>query len=166
MSDQANKSNRGDRAGSERDWDRRTFLKQGAFAGASVLGLRSDRPHRAHARTRRARRHASSGPPPPNILTIIVDQLRTPVWMPPSSPAASVMPNLAALRERSVSFERHYTAANDCSPSRSVLLTGLHTHQTGVMITGAGWLDPRFPDVGHDCWRRWATRRPTTASGT
>jgi Sulfatase len=47
-----------------------------------------------------------------------------------------------------VSFERHYTASNDCSPSRSVLLTGLYTHQTGVMITGSGWLDPRFPTWG------------------
>jgi arylsulfatase A-like enzyme len=129
----------------EHRWDRRTFLKHGAFAGASLLGLRS---HHGHTQAKRHRRHGTSGYSPPNILTIIVDQLRTPVWMPPSSPAAVVMPNLAALRQRSVSFERHYTAATDCSPSRSVLLTGLHTHQTGVMITGAGWLDPRFPTWG------------------
>jgi arylsulfatase A-like enzyme len=130
-------------------WDRRTFLKQGALAGVGMLGLRGHHSH-AHVRTKRRRRDLGSSPrsDAPNILTIIVDQLRTPVWMPASAPAASVMPNLAALRERSVSFERHYTAANDCSPSRSVLLTGLHTHQTGVMITGAGWLDPRFPTWG------------------
>jgi arylsulfatase A-like enzyme len=130
-------------------WDRRTFLKQGALAGAGLLGLRH---HHAHprVRTKRHRRAPGSSPRPdaPNILTVIVDQLRTPVWMPASAPAAAVMPNLAALSQRSVSFERHYTAANDCSPARSVLLTGLHTHQTGVMITGAGWLDPRFPTWG------------------
>ncbi len=68
--------------------------------------------------------------------------------MPASYGPAAAMPNLAALRQRSVSFERHYTAANDCSPSRSVLLTGLYTHQTGVMITGTGWLNPAFPTWG------------------
>jgi arylsulfatase A-like enzyme len=129
-------------------WDRRTFLKHGALAGAGLLGLH---PRHTHAHAKHHRRHASDPSPrpdAPNILTIIVDQLRTPAWMPQAVTAASVMPNLAALRQRSVSFERHYTAANDCSPARSVLLTGLHTHQTGVMITGAGWLDPRFPTWG------------------
>ncbi len=58
------------------------------------------------------------------------------------------MPRLRELRRRSVSFERHYTAANDCSPARNVLLTGLYTHQTGVMLTGGSWLDPRFPTWG------------------
>jgi arylsulfatase A-like enzyme len=130
-------------------WDRRTFIKQGALAGAAALGFGVDPAGALARRTRRHRRHGgSSSYSPPNILTIIVDQLRTPAWMPASSPAAQVMPNLAALRRRSVSFERHYTAANDCSPSRSVLLTGLHTHQTGVMITGAGWLNPQFPTWG------------------
>jgi hypothetical protein len=130
----------------EHRWDRRTFIKQGALASASLLGLRS---HLAHPPAKHRRRHrASERSKPPNILTIIVDQLRTPVWLPPAVTAASVMPNLAALRARSVSFSSHYTAANDCSPSRSVLLTGLYTHQTSVMITGAGWLDPRFPTWG------------------
>jgi arylsulfatase A-like enzyme len=130
-------------------WDRRTFIKQGAFAGASLLGLR---PHHARPSAKRKRRQGITGhaarPSAPNILTILVDQLRTPAWMPPAATAAAVMPNLAALSARSVSFENHYTAANDCSPSRSVLLTGLYTHQTSVMITGAGWLDPSFPTWG------------------
>ena len=47
-----------------------------------------------------------------------------------------------------MSFERHYTAANDCSPARAALLTGLYTHQTGCMITGASTLDPGFPTWG------------------
>jgi hypothetical protein len=68
--------------------------------------------------------------------------------MPPGYELQSIMPNLAALRAQSVSFERHYTASNDCSPSRSVLLTGLYTHQTGVMITGSGWLPPAIPTWG------------------
>ena len=123
--------------------DRRTFIKRGAFsAGAVALGI--------DTRSGRKRTLVKSGAASdqPNILTIIVDQLRAPVWMPASAPFASVMPNLAALASKSVVFERHYTAANDCSPARSVLLTGLHTHQTGCMVTGASWLDPRFPTWG------------------
>src|SRR5271156_6163277 len=113
--------------------DRRTFIRQGALAGAALLGLGAERVGSPAKRPAHHRRRASSsGFSPPNILTIIVDQLRTPVWMPPAWGPAQAMPNLAALRARSVSFERHYTAANDCSPSRSVLLTGLYTHQTGV----------------------------------
>ncbi|MGH2864799.1 MAG: sulfatase-like hydrolase/transferase, partial [Solirubrobacteraceae bacterium] len=133
----------------ERRWDRRTFIKQGALAGASLAGLR---PSHARKRAKHRRRRVSPGhrarASAPNILTIIVDQLRTPVWMPAAAVASSVMPNLEALSARSVSFAGHYTAANDCSPSRGVLLTGLYAHQTGVMITGAGWLDPRFPTWG------------------
>ena len=132
---------------SEHGLNRRTFIKRGALGAAGVLGL----PAAAHARAATApgRRHARRArAKPPNILTIIVDQLRTPVWMPAAYPPASVMPNLATLAEGSVGFARHYTAANDCSPSRSVLLTGLYTHQTGVLATGSSWLDPRFPTWG------------------
>jgi len=133
----------------EHRWDRRTFIKQGALASAGLLGLPSHNGGtpltRKHSRKRSKHR---ARPSAPNILTIVVDQLRTPVWLPAAVAASSVMPNLAALSARSVSFEGHYTAANDCSPSRSVLLTGLYAHQTGVMITGAGWLDPRFPTWG------------------
>lgn len=132
---------------SNTDSSRRTFIKQGAFAaGASALNLHGHKRrghgarHEGGGRGRKRRR--------PNILMIIVDQMRTPVWMPAGATGAALLPNLTALKRRSVSFERHYTASNDCSPARSVLLTGLHTHQTGVMITGGSWLDPRFPTWG------------------
>jgi arylsulfatase A-like enzyme len=132
----------------EGGWDRRTFIKRGALAAAGLVGFRGFGGARATPGARRTARLRPSHPAQPNILTIIVDQLRTPVWMPASLPPTAVMPNVAALGERSVSFDGHYTAANDCSPSRSVLLTGLYTHQTGVMVTGSGWLDPRFPTWG------------------
>jgi arylsulfatase A-like enzyme len=120
---------------------RRTFLEQGAFAAGSLaLGL--------HVNKRRPPRHDPKRRRPPNILVIVVDQMRTPVWMPAAAPQASVTPHIWGLRDASVSFESHYTASNDCSPSRAVLLTGLYTHQTGVMITGDSWLDPRFPTWG------------------
>jgi arylsulfatase A-like enzyme len=85
---------------------------------------------------------------PPNILVVMVDQMRTPQWFSNGSAAKRLMPNLARLREGAVSFAGHYTAANDCTPARSALLTGLHTHQTGCMITGGSTLDPGFPTWG------------------
>jgi arylsulfatase A-like enzyme len=80
---------------------------------------------------------------------IIVDQLRFPQWFSPAAVGGpGLPPNLASLRRGAVSFERHYTASNDCTPSRSTLLTGLYTHQTGCMITGGSTLDPGFPTWG------------------
>ncbi len=68
--------------------------------------------------------------------------------MPAAALPAALTPNLLALRAGAVSFERHYTAANDCTPSRGALLTGLHAQQTGCLITGDSRLDPGFPTWG------------------
>ena len=89
----------------------------------------------------------------PNILVILVDQLRFPQWFSPDPSGMGLPPNLRGLRQDAVSFGSHYTASNDCSPARSTLLTGLYTHQTGCMITGGSTLDPGFPDVGDDAAR-------------
>jgi arylsulfatase A-like enzyme len=133
--------------------DRRTFLKQGVLAAGSLaLGVGG-----ASAPGRPGRQGGSgrvgSGSRPragraPNILVVVVDQLRTPVWLPPAAQPAALTPNLAALRAGAVSFERHYTAANDCTPSRSALVTGLYSQQTGCLITGDSRLDPGFPTWG------------------
>jgi len=120
--------------------DRRTFLKRGLALGGLAGGGAA------------IWEAASSGPPPrrvPNILVIIVDQLRFPQWFSPAAVGGpGLPPNLASLRRGAVSFERHYTASNDCTPARSTLLTGLYTHQTGCMITGGSTLDPGFPTWG------------------
>jgi arylsulfatase A-like enzyme len=135
--------------------DRRTFIKQGLLAAGSVVlgssarssagahGRRDPQPHggRGGHRSRSVRR-------PPNILVILVDQLRAPVWLPAATQLGALTPNILALRSHSVSFERHYTVANDCSPSRGALLTGLYSHQTGCLITGNSRLDPGFPTWG------------------
>jgi arylsulfatase A-like enzyme len=84
----------------------------------------------------------------PNILVIMVDQLRTPCWFSATPAAARLMPNLARLRDGGVCFDSHYTASNDCTPARSTMLTGLYTHQTGCMITGGSTLNPGFPTWG------------------
>jgi arylsulfatase A-like enzyme len=134
------------------DSDRRTFIKRGLLAAGSLIGapaLTTDGGrHRKPAPRHRHSHRSAAKRRPPNILVVMVDQLRTPVWMPPTTQPALAMPNLAALRAGAVSFERHYTAANDCSPSRGALLTGLYSHQTGCLITGNSRLDPGFPTWG------------------
>ena len=91
---------------------------------------------------------------------IVVDQLRFPQWFSPNPAGLGLPPNLQRLSQGAVSFARHYTASNDCSPARSTLLTGLYTHQTGCMITGGSTLDPGFPTWGtmlreHGYSTRW-----------
>jgi arylsulfatase A-like enzyme len=133
--------------------DRRTFIKQGLLsAGALALGGGTHAGNAGaatgHRHQRATHRQVKAARRPPNILVILVDQLRTPVWMPQGLPPATVMPNLASLRSGAVNFEGHYTASNDCSPSRGALLTGLYSHQTGCLITGNSRLDPGFPTWG------------------
>ncbi len=147
--------------------DRRTVLKRGLIAGGLLTGAggaiaaaartgvsasapasTTRSPHKPAATAAPSPRKQAPGPARPNILVIVVDQLRFPQWFSPGPTTLGLPPNLQRLREGAVSFARHYTASNDCSPSRSALLTGLYTHQTGCMITGGSTLDPGFPTWG------------------
>ncbi len=128
---------------------RRTLVKGGLVGGAALAGggvavgllSSADGGSKKRALPASARR-------PPNILVVLVDQLRTPQWFQNGARASRLMPNLARLRDGAVSFEGHYTAANDCSPSRAVLLTGLYSQQTGCLVTGGSTLAPAFPTWG------------------
>jgi len=126
---------------------RRSLLKRGAVAATAVGTLgRASGAARAAARLIQSPRRAVAGAP--NVLVIIVDQLRLPQWWQAQSAAAALMPNLAALRSGAVSFASHYTAANDCTPARGTMLTGLYSHQTGCLVTGGSTLAPAFPTWG------------------
>jgi arylsulfatase A-like enzyme len=151
----------------DRRVNRRTFLKGGLVVGgvlagaggaiAAVAATSSDpdspattptaAPTTSNSPTAR-RATGGRGGDRPNILVILVDQLRYPQWFSPVPGGVGLPPNLARLSEGAVSFARHYTASNDCTPARSALLTGLYTHQTGCMITGGSTLDPAFPTWG------------------
>jgi arylsulfatase A-like enzyme len=145
--------------------DRRTFVKKGLLAGGAVAGgalavsRLADANDGSNARVSAATtslpasaqpvaRHTPAGPRQPNILVIMVDQLRFPQWFGAGPGGPVLPPNLQRLRQDAVSFARHYTASNDCTPARATLLTGLYTHQTGCMITGGSTLDPGFPTWG------------------
>jgi len=107
----------------ERRINRRTFIKAGLGgaaigAGAAIWA----------ANERRGGTGARAGAP--NILVILVDQMRFPRWFSGAHAGVGLPPHLARLRQGAVCFGHHYTASNDCTPARSTLLTGLYTHQT------------------------------------
>ncbi|HEY2282750.1 MAG TPA: sulfatase-like hydrolase/transferase [Solirubrobacteraceae bacterium] len=145
--------------------DRRTFVKKGLLTGGAVAGgalavsRLADATGGSSARVSAAAttlpaaaqpvsRQTPADPRAPNILVIVVDQLRFPQWFGVGPAGPGLPPNLQRLRRDGVSFARHYTASNDCTPARAALLTGLYTHQTGCMITGGSTLDPGFPTWG------------------
>jgi len=160
-------------SGHNRRIDRRTVIKRGLVAGGLLAGagaiareLTDDGDHDSPTPASSAPAPAAGGTAPltrsskPNILVIVVDQLRFPQWFSPNPAAVGLPPNLQRLSQGAVSLARHYTASNDCSPSRSTMLTGLYTHQTGCMITGGSTLDPGFPTWGtmlreHGYATRW-----------
>ncbi len=146
--------------------DRRTFLKEGLLASAALtsggatlaeLARAGIDPSTAAAKAaakkpaakRLSRARGQAPGTPPNILVILVDQMRTtPRWLSQTPIDSRMLPNVAGLGEEGVTFASHYTASNDCTPARSTLLTGLYTHQTGCMITGGSTLNPEFPTWG------------------
>jgi len=123
--------------------DRRAFLKRAAATSGGLL-VPSLIPPVAKAAAKSARR--------PNILVIVVDEMRVPRWFPSQDALDTLLPNLARIRNRATSFENHYTAANMCVAARGTLLTGLYGHQTGCMLTKAvadsSTLSPKFPTWG------------------
>ena len=135
------------------------LLATGAGAAAALSGCGSSKtggaaadPDHATGTTPRygsrgVRRSGSAEQP--NLLVVMVDQMRTsPHWMPHARVLPPYLPHLTRLSRESVRFESHYTASNDCSPARAALLTGLYTHQTGCMITGGSTLSRGFPTWG------------------
>ena len=132
---------------------------------------------------------SSSSTNKPNILFIMVDEMRYPQVFPTGVANASeyikkFMPNLYRLWDGGVKFANHNTAATACSPSRGVLVTGLYSHQTWfgttlVVVPGQATADspslqPGFPTYGkllRDAGYitpyvgKWHCSQPTGAAG-
>jgi N-sulfoglucosamine sulfohydrolase len=68
----------------------------------------------------------------PNILLVTVDDMN---WNSPGvfgSSIEEITPNIDALAQEGIRFERAYVTAANCSPSRVSIQTGLYPHQTGA----------------------------------
>ena len=68
---------------------RELIARAGLAAGALALGL----PAAASARATAVRRRAAQ----PNVLVIMVDEMRAPRWFPPAATLERMLPNVAAL---------------------------------------------------------------------
>jgi arylsulfatase A-like enzyme len=111
---------------------RRDFLKSSAaLTGASIMsGLGLSK--LAAQNTVRGSR--------PNILFILVDELRYPSVFPKGIKNAAsffkaFMPNLYSLWKRGVKFDNYHTAANACTPARGVIISGLYSQQSWLITT-------------------------------
>src|SRR5215210_3789272 len=116
--------------------NRREFLKSaGVAAAGSTVATQGISPGQADAGS------AESIPgSQPNILFILVDEMRFPSVFPAGVNSADeflarFMPNVYWLWQRGVKFGRHYTAASACTPARGVLISGLYSQQSWLMQT-------------------------------
>ena len=112
--------------------DRRTFLKRtgGAVAAGGLLSRQSTALQSITADVGLA----------PNILFILVDELRFPRVFPQGINNAGAflqrfMPNTYSLWQRGVKFSGHYTAGAACTPARGTIVTGLYTQQSWELAT-------------------------------
>ncbi len=134
----------------DEDVSRRIFLER--LTAGALLGATG-------AYNRPALAQSGSGgwtPPPvlknPNILIIMVDQMRPPMWLNANQSAAlsqTVLPNIMGrIQSNSYNFEQFFVSATVCTASRAALLTGLYAPQTAMYLncdTGAPALNPAFP---------------------
>jgi arylsulfatase A-like enzyme len=85
----------------------------------------------------------------PNILFILVDEMRYPMHFPPGVSSAGeflqkFMPHTYRLLwNPGVRFHNAYTAASDCTPARGTIVTGLYAQQTFCMTTRANRDEPQ-----------------------
>ena len=118
---------------------RRDFLKTtgGLMAGLGSTALRADN---------------SVNGPQPNILFILVDELRYPTMFPAGIGSATAfvakfMPNLYRLWKAGVKFENYHTAANACTPARGTIISGLYSQQNWLMTTILSQPSPSYPEL-------------------
>ncbi|MGL1920716.1 MAG: alkaline phosphatase family protein [Hyphomicrobiales bacterium] len=71
-----------------------------------------------------------------NILFIIIDQLRADC-VSGALEKKVAMPNIRALRDDAVSFEKHYSVVNPCGPARASILTAQYAFNHGSVRNGA-----------------------------
>ncbi|MHC4886349.1 MAG: sulfatase-like hydrolase/transferase [Planctomycetota bacterium] len=83
----------------------------------------------------------------PNVLLILTDQQR---WdcVGINGNERIRTPHLDGIARDGVSFQKSYTAAIACVPSRACIMSGQHVHTHGVQYTGGkAWLSPHTPTL-------------------
>jgi len=88
----------------------------------------------------------------PNVLFIAIDDLND--WVEPlAGNEQTITPNLKKFATTGVNFTANYCTSPGCNPSRSTLLTGLHTYNSGMYSNYQDWRTiPRLanqPTLGH-----------------
>jgi arylsulfatase A-like enzyme len=139
----------------DEDVSRRIFLER--LAASALLGATG-----AYDQPVLAQSSSGAWTPPsilqnPNILVIMVDQMRPPMWLNASQKAAlsqTVLPNIIGrIRNNSYSFDHFFVSATTCTASRACMMTGLYAPQTAMYVDAATSstapaLNPAFPTWG------------------
>lgn len=111
---------------------RRDFLKLSAGVAAGVVG--------SQFLGLVVQQSAQAEPAPirKNIILIITDQERPPMWFPPGWEDAN-LPNTKRLKDHGLTFKYAFTAASMCTASRNSMFTGLfaaHHHSVDTLTEG------------------------------
>jgi arylsulfatase A-like enzyme len=121
---------------------RRSFLEQigACLAGGAALSQFGDNANGESGARLSLKNQVAWTPPPnltnPNVLFIMVDQMRYPLWLSPSQQTVfeqQIIPNIMGLiGNKSYAFDQYYTCATVCSAARGTLLSGLYAPQSGT----------------------------------
>ncbi len=143
----------------EKEISRRALLLSLA-AGATLGASRPPAVHRSRPRSNGSNLRANApgftpapALPNPNVLVIIVDQLRMPMWLNTTQQTMvnnTLLPNIyGRIQSKAYNFQQYYIASSCCTPARSSMLTGLYTAQNGMYIgsnsPNGPVLNPAFP---------------------
>jgi arylsulfatase A-like enzyme len=133
----------------EIDIERRRWLQTaGALAAGVSAGTTSVAPHAAGVE---GRAQSGSARAPYNILFILTDQERH--FRPGELPRDYRLPGHERLARKGIVFENHRINSCVCTPSRSVLYTGLHVQHTKMFDnTNFPWISSMSTDlrtIGH-----------------
>lgn len=133
-------------------WTRREMLRNTALTATGAAALTACGPEDEDRDDELPRPGAG---PAPNILFILVDEMRYPKVFPAGISTEAeflqrFMPNVYRLWQRGVKLANFHVSSTSCGPARSVLVTGLYTHQTWNTATYAPFLGNTPPPLSTD----------------
>ena len=74
----------------------------------------------------------------PNVLFISIDDLND--WVEPlGGNTQTLTPHFSAFAKQAVNFKKNYCTSPGCNPSRSTLMTGYHTYDSGMYSNYQDW---------------------------